>query len=528
MFLRLFIQAARSRGRQRAFRTAVSAHLAVLAAGAWAVTNGWPVASLGHLVLAAAIVEGAALVGWRPSQLPKTQALEFLLVSPVRPARLFLGEALVGLTRLALLTAAGLPVLLLLQAEGHLAPADLPPLLAMPFTWGALTGIGLTAWAYEPLRIRRWAERAALGLVGVYLGIGLVAGEHLRDWVAWLPADGGRWFLNGFEAFHRYNPFAVLAYWLAEGPDAARERAVGLEAAGLGALLLATARAAGRLKGHFHELHYRPAADGQRRWRPVIGERPLSWWAVRRVTRYSGRVNLWLAAGFGGVYALYTVAEPWWPPWAGRRVFDLFDQMGGIPGLATALVVLAAVPAAFQYGLWDSNAHERCRRLELLLLTRLQPEDYWHAATAAAWRRGRGYFAVAVLLWAAAAVAGRLAMVQLVGALAAGVVLWGLYFAVGFRAFVRGLQANGLGLLLTVGLPLASYGLYRAGWPVLGGLVPAGSVYGAAAGRWPWEWLGGPLAGGFLALALARSALGRCDLDLRRWYDRHHGRKAWD
>ena len=26
---------------------------------------------------------------------------------------------------------------------------------------------------------------------------------------------------------------------------------------------------------------------------------------------------------------------------------------------------------------------------------------YWHAAAAAAWRRGRGYFAVAVLLWAA-------------------------------------------------------------------------------------------------------------------------------
>src|SRR5262249_14731491 len=149
--------------------------------------------------------------------------------------------------------------------------------------------------------------------------------------------------------------------------------------------------------------------------------------------------------------------------WMGRSVFDFFDRAGGIPGLAAALVVLAAVPAAFQYGLWDSNAHERCRRLELLLLTRLDARDYWKAAGAAAWRRGGGYFAVAVLLWLAGAVAGKIGPAQAGAALAAGVVLWGLYFTLGFRAFSRGLQANGLGLLLTVGLPLAAYGCYQAG-----------------------------------------------------------------
>ena len=73
--------------------------------------------------------------------------------------------------------------------------------------------------------------------------------------------------------------------------------------------------------------------------------------------------------------------------------------------IATALMLLATVPAAFQYGLWDSSAQDRCRRLELLLLTRLDARDYWEAAAAAAWRRGRGYFAVAVLLWAAATAA---------------------------------------------------------------------------------------------------------------------------
>ena len=82
--------------------------------------------------------------------------------------------------------------------------------------------------------------------------------------------------------------------------------------------------------------------------------------------------------------------------------------------------------------------------------------DYWNAAAAAAWKRGRGYFGVALLLWASAVVAGQTTAPQAVAAVAAGVLLWGLYFTLGFRAFARGAQANGLGVLLTVGLPLTS------------------------------------------------------------------------
>jgi hypothetical protein len=212
----------------------------------------------------------------------------------------------------------------------------------------------------------------------------------------------------------------------------------------------------------------------------------------------------------------------------GRRVFDYFEQVGGVAGLTTALVVLAAVPAAFQYGLWDSNAQDRCRRLELLLLTGLEARDYWQAAAAAAWRRGRGYFAVAGLLWVAAAVSGKIDVAPALAALAAGVVLWGLYFTLGFRAFSRGMQANGLGMGLTLGLPLLAYACHWAGWPVLASLVPPGSVYGPAAGAGPWQWLLGPLAAGLAALVLARWALARCDGDLRRWYDRHSGRKVLD
>src|SRR5437879_2267701 len=107
MFTPFFVQAAVAPGRQRAFRSLVAAHLAVLGAAAgavWLGRAGRPATAIGHVLLAAGIVEGALLVGWRLTQLPKSQALEFLLVSPLRPRRLLVAEALVGLTRLGLVT----------------------------------------------------------------------------------------------------------------------------------------------------------------------------------------------------------------------------------------------------------------------------------------------------------------------------------------------------------------------------------------------------------------------------------------
>src|SRR5205823_6180504 len=98
--------------RQIAFRRIVAVHLALLA-GAYALMRllgrGGPAEVLGHTLLVAGIVEGAVLIGWRLTQLPKSQALEFLLVSPLRPRNLFLAEALVGLAKLTLVTLAGLP-----------------------------------------------------------------------------------------------------------------------------------------------------------------------------------------------------------------------------------------------------------------------------------------------------------------------------------------------------------------------------------------------------------------------------------
>jgi hypothetical protein len=207
----------------------------------------------------------------------------------------------------------------------------------------------------------------------------------------------------------------------------------------------------------------------------------------------------------------------------GRAVFEIFERLGGAPALVTGLVVLSAVPAAFQYGLWDSTVQDRCRRLELLLLTNLDGADYWHASLAAAWRRGRGYMTVAVVLWLALLVSGRAAPEQVAASAAAAIVLWGFSFVVGFGAFSSGMQANGLGSLLTLGLPLLAAALAHGGVPVLAALVPPGAVYTALTEPPTWAWPPGPLLAGVLTLGIARRVVGRCEAHLRRWYDRNQG-----
>jgi hypothetical protein len=488
------------------------------------LANGRSILGNGALILG--IVEGATLLGWRLTQLPKSQALEFLLVSPLRPRRLFLAEALVGMSRLALATLSGLPIFAALAGAGYLDPLDLVPLLVMPWTWGVFAGLTLTVWAYEPLSVRRWGERVVLGLILLYLVVGVLAGEHLKEWLSVLPGEAERWIFNGFLAFHRFNPFALMQAWMAEEAVGIWKPLAWLQLGAILALGILLWRCARRLQGHFHELHYLPATDPMAARRASVGDRPLTWWSVRRVMRYSGRINFWLVGGFGILYAAYTVAGDRWPAWLGRAVFETCDRFGGLAGLTAALVVLAAVPAAFQYGLWDSNAQDRCRRLELLLLTHLQPEDYWHAAASAAWKRGRGYFGVAVLLWLAAILSGQAEVLQIWAAGAAGVLLWGLYFALGFRAFSRGLQANGLGMVLTLGVPLLAFGLSQANWLILAQLLPPASVHGAAVRLPSPSWALGPVLAGGMALSMSRHSLWRCDRELRRWYEQHHGSKV--
>jgi hypothetical protein len=102
--------------RQTAFRRAAVAHLvfvSALSAAALASPTSGVLQTIGYALLGAGVVEGAVLLGWRLTQLPKSQALEFLLVSPIQPRRLFLCEALVGLAMQSFWAAASLGLLAL-------------------------------------------------------------------------------------------------------------------------------------------------------------------------------------------------------------------------------------------------------------------------------------------------------------------------------------------------------------------------------------------------------------------------------
>ncbi len=529
MFTAFFTLGAQSLGRQSAFRRLVVVHVVYVLAVAWlglAGTPGAPQPMLGHLLLVAGIIEGAVLLGWRLTQLPKSQALEFFLVSPIRPAGVFLGEAAVGLAYLGLLTLSGLPVLLLLVVVGYVDPIDVTVLLVLPWTWGAMTGLGLTVWAYEPQRFRRWGERGLMLLILAYLVVGVLAGEQLRRWLDVLPGFLGVPLLYAFRATITFNPFGMIQRWFLLDVRAGWPALLIFELATLAGLALLLGRGAWRLLGHFHEWHYTPQMDVTDARRPPIGNEPLAWWAVKRVSRYAGRINVYLAGGFCLLYAAYILAGSNWPGWMGFGIFRMCDGSGGVSMLATILVLLAAVPAAFQYGLWDSNTSDRLRRLELLLLTELEPRDYWNAALAAAWSRGRDYLIIAAILGLAGWLGGRLSLVELFSAIAVATLVWTLYFALGFQAFARGQEANGLGLLLTVGLPLGTVVLYQIGLVGVAQVLPPGSLFGAGGPASGETWLLGALLAAVTTLAATRMALACCDRQLRHWYDRHSGARV--
>src|SRR5207247_1724284 len=239
-----FNLAAASPGRQRALRNLVGAHVLIAGLAVVALAGRSNAAMIaGNVLLVLGIVEGALLIGWRLAQLPKSQALEFLLVSPLRPPRVFFAEALVGMARLALVTFSGLPVVILM---------------------------------------------ALAGVIG--------------------RAAGGAGGVSAFVEEHECNPCGGMEVYMENRPGVAWPRFLGVQLLGAGLALVLLARSAFRLAGHFHDRHYRPIADDSGRTRPPVGERPLSWWAVKRVSEYSGRVNLWLAGGLGLLYAPHTVA----------------------------------------------------------------------------------------------------------------------------------------------------------------------------------------------------------------------------
>jgi hypothetical protein len=520
-----------SPARQASFRRVVVGHVALVAAlMAIAIQDGslGTLAIVAQVLLVLGIVEGAALIGWRLTQLPKSQALEFLLVSPVSSRQFFAAEFAVGFGRFLLVQLAALPVLALAIFAGIADWFDLAALAGMPAVWGLVAGLGLTTWIYEPKSVRRVGEMLALFGVLVYLVIGVLAAENLRLWLQSLPPVLGEFLFDSIMYLHAMNPFGVVRYWFATDcvTSVAWHRFWNLNLASLAVCSLLTLRAGARLVGHFHDRHYKPIDSSRASQLEFIGDRPLSWWAVRRVMEYSGRVNLYLAGGFCCAYTAYIVAGDAWPAWIGRGAFILFDRWGGPAMVATAMAVMAAVPAVYQYGLWDSSVQARCARLELLLLTDLSANDYAHAAFRAAWTRGRGYLLAAALLWIACALAGRITPLDALAAALGSLLLWAFAFAVGFRGFATGHQTNGIASLLTLGCPMILYALWAAGLPLLAALVPTGVAFLPMKTGISMEWLCGFTLTSSVTIWLGYQGLTHCDSNLRRWYDANQGLKA--
>lgn len=533
MLTPFFAAAMRAPARQLSFRYLVVAHVAFLAVLAFGIAHATETQSLeivGNLTLILGIVEGAALIGWRLTQIPKSQALEFLLTSPVQPERVFLAEAWVGVARFSLVWLAGLPVLCGLGFLGLIAPIDILALGGLPYIYGVFAGFGLTAWVYEPATIRRIGEYIGLFGVLVYLVVGVLAGENLLQWLMALPNGLRDWIYHTIVFLTNYNPFGVVRYWFHRDDPFyvadvawARMQATLLFAGVL--MVAACIRGMFRLQGHFHDRHYRPITSRRASQQDRIGDHPLTWWAVRRVMEYSGQVNLWLAIGFSILYAAFIIAGDRWPPWLGKAVFQLFDKWGGAPAVTCALCVLSAVPAVFQYGLWDPTIQERCRRLELLVLTDLTAQDYWHASIRAAWARGYGYLIGAAMLWIALGVSGTRTEQEVIAAVAGAIMLWCFSFAVGFRAFATGIGGGSVAMVMTLGMPALLIGLMWLHLNPVAAFTPTGLCYlPLAPQRGISEyWILAMAAYGVATIFFTHRGLLRCDADLRAWLDTHQG-----
>jgi hypothetical protein len=81
-------------------------------------------------------------------------------------------------------------------------------------------------------------------------------------------------------------------------------------------------------------------------------------------------------------------------------------------------------------------------------------------------------------------------------------------------------------MLLTLAVPLVACFGERSDLAGLTSVLPPGSVYAAAARTPGPVWCLGPIVTAGLALVVGRLALARCEPELRRWYECHHGRKV--
>ncbi len=524
--LPFFVLAGRSPTRQYLWRWMICLHFFVLISAAFVPTSFRRGELIGHALLLVSIVEAAILIGWRLAQWPKHQAIELLLTSPLSGPACIAAELLIGTVQMLFLTVASLPIFMLLKfttpirtrSDQQLLVETINPLI-IPFSmmWGLTLGMGIVWWAYERREVRRVLEKISMAGVLTFIIGGAMIGKQSIALLNRMPDLPAKIIQTVLGLTYDLNPFVVIQHIHFPYAELAPKHAVMSGLVSLGMLAFFCLRILFRLKPHYIDYHYGPGRGKLQGKRGTIGDWPLTWHAVRRVSRYSGLANVYLAGGFSLLFSGMLIVGPAnWPTWAGRDVLLMFEQIFGVTGIMTGLVLLAAVPAAYQFGLWDPSPTERLKKLELLLLTDLQPRDFLAASWSASAHRGGWYLSFALILLAAGNWAGRFTPMQATLILMAMIGLIGLYFAIGFYFLAR-TTSTLVGMTLCVVFPALTYfDMTRSGGS-LGQFLPTGTLTGAIQNP-TWLLAGIVILQASVAIGLLIHATRQLDTQLRQWY----------
>ena len=474
-------------------RAAAIAVTCVVAAWIWIGSSDSTALAANRLAtsfIMTALVAGGCFVGWRLAQFPKSRAAEFQLVTPSSDAKIILAHALTGMLRVTLILSAALPFIVAGWGLGAISASQVVAVSLVPLLTGTLAGLLLAVVAYEPVWLRRLLERLVLVAILLYLFLfGLLGSYFVPRFYAW-KADwqGGHSLAAYVDAERWINPFRLMREVGGfPGVDfAARTLTVGMFLAAL--ILLCWWRLSARLRTHYYEENY-GNHDRRSRSQILLGTNPLSWWTARRVSRFKGNVNLYLAWATVGLYSCWLLYRSEWPSWLAVGQLRLIEAAGGEAMLAAACFHLALVPMAFLSGLWDSNMQERSGRLELLLTTPLAGQHFLAASIKAAWMRGRGYVLACLVMWMATAASGRIAWSSCVVICCLGLAYAVLYFAAAFAHFSQAATDKAVasrGLAWAVFLPLVTVALFVVGLPKAAAMTPLGSLYIAGTPRSSW------------------------------------------
>ena len=224
-----------------------------------------------------------------------------------------------------------------------------------------------------------------------------------------------------------------MRFWLSVRPTLGWEAVARLLAASARPWCCCCCRARMAARGTLPEFHYQPVAGRPSASAPTSRRRAARWRGGRSAAwpASRGASIWWLAGGFCALYAVYLLAgvhlaDLGWE----RRIFEMCDAAGGVTMLTTGLVLLAAGAGGASSTAWRGLPTAR----SLSASGGCCCSPTWGRRTTAG-RGGfggladvsRGFFAVAVFLWGAALVSGRLSAGQVVETRRRACVLWSMH-----------------------------------------------------------------------------------------------------